>query len=119
LSSYAEYAQWSKGKLENKPIFPEDIPAHPYGIYGEEKRWKGMSDFLGSEPSAKYVEMWPFDKSRAFVQKLKLNSSTEYAKWAGEGLKGVRQRPPEIPVVPRSKYRDQWRSWDDWLGRGP
>jgi superfamily II DNA or RNA helicase len=117
LSSYEEYGEWSKGNLKNKPIFPDDIPAHPYGVYGEERGWKGVPDFLGSEPSAKYVEMWPFEKSRAFVQNLKIKSSTEYAKWAGEGLSGVRERPPEIPVVPRSKYRKQWRSWDDWLGR--
>jgi hypothetical protein len=117
LSSYTEYRQWSKGILKNKPAFPNDIPAHPYGIYGEEEAWKGMPDFLGSKPSAKYVEMWPFEKSRAFVQTLKLQSSTEYARWAAGGLKGVRQRPPEIPIVPRSKYRKQWRGWDDWLGR--
>jgi hypothetical protein len=117
LSSYKEYREWTKGNLKNKPIFPDDIPAHPYGVYGEEKGWKGVSDFLGSEPSAKYVEMWPFEKSRAFVQNLKLKSSTEYAKWAREGLNGIRRRPPNIPIVPRSKYRKQWRGWDNWLGR--
>jgi hypothetical protein len=103
--------------VKNMPNFPNDIPAHPYGVYGKEEEWKGVSDFLGSEPSAKYVEMLPFEKSRAFVRALKLRSSTEYAKWAGGELKGVRQRPPEIPIVPRSKYRKQWRGWDDWLGR--
>jgi superfamily II DNA or RNA helicase len=117
LSGYAEYAKWSKGKLKNKPNIPDDIPAHLYGVYGKEREWKGVADFLGSKPSAKYVEMWPFDKSRGFVQNLKLQSSTEYFKWAGEGLKGVLPKPPEIPVVPRSKYRKQWRGWDDWLGR--
>jgi superfamily II DNA or RNA helicase len=118
LSNFDEYTQWTKGKLKNKPNFPDDIPVNVYGIYGKEKEWKGVSEFLGSEPSAKYVEMWPFEKSRAFVQTLKLQSSTEYARWAGGALKGVRRRPPEIPIVPRSKYRKQWRDWDDWLGRG-
>jgi hypothetical protein len=117
LSGYKEYVEWSKGNLKDKPNFPDDIPADPYGVYGEEKGWKGIPDFLGSKPSPIYVEMWPFEKSRAFVQKLGLQSSTEYFKWAGEGLSGVRQRPPEIPIVPRAKYRKQWRSWDDWLGR--
>ena len=117
LSNYIEYRQWSKGKLKNKPIFPNDIPMEPYGIYGREEGWKGLPDFLGSKASPKYVEMWPFDRSRAFVQKLKFQSSTEYFRWAGEGLRGVSPKPPEIPVVPRSKYRKQWRGWDDWLGR--
>jgi hypothetical protein len=116
LTSYLEYQEWSNGRLKNKPSFPDDIPAHPYGAYGKEKDWKGISDFLGSKPSGKYVQMWPFAEARNFVRKLKLGSSTEYAKWAGGGLKGVPQRPPDIPVVPRSKYQSQWRGWDDWLG---
>ena len=116
LASYLEYRDWSSGKLKNKPSFPDDIPAHPSGTYGKEKDWKGISDFLGSKPSGKYVQMWPFAKARDFVRKLKLGSSTEYVKWAGGELTGVTQRPPEIPVVPRSKYRNQWRGWGDWLG---
>jgi superfamily II DNA or RNA helicase len=116
LSNYAEYLQWSKGLLKDMAIFPDDLPADLYGAYKKEKDWKGVSDFLGSKPSGKYVKMWPFEKSRTFVQKLNLQSSTEYFKWANGGLQGVPQRPPEIPIVPRSKYRTQWRSWDDWLG---
>jgi hypothetical protein len=117
FASYLEYIEWSKGQPKNKPTFPDDIPAHPYGVYGKVKDWKGISDFLGSKPSGKYVQMWPFSKARKFVRKLKLASSTEYMKWASAGLKGVPERPPEIPVVPLKKYRNQWRDWDDWLGR--
>ena len=116
LVSYLEYLEWSKGKLKNKPSFPDDIPAHPYGVYGMEKDWKGISDFLGSRPSGKYVQMWPFAKARNFVRKLGLTSRTEYTKWTGADLKGFPEKPPEIPVVPFKKYRNQWRGWDDWLG---
>ncbi len=116
LASYLEYRQWSKGELKNKPRFPDDIPAHPYGVYGKEKGWKGMSDFLGSKPSAKYVKMWPFPKAREFVRKLKLESRTEYSKWANGRLNGFPIKPHEIPVAPSKKYRGDWRGWDDWLG---
>ena len=116
LASYLEYRDWSSGKLKNKPSFPDDIPAHPYGTYGKEKDWKGISDFLGSKPSGKYVQMWPFAKARNFVRKLRLTSRTEYIKWTGAELKGFPERPPEIPVVPFTKYPNQWRGWDDWLG---
>jgi hypothetical protein len=116
LSSVEEYRHWSKGELKNKPKFPDDIPAYPDEIYGKEKDWRGMSDFLGSRPSAKYVRMWPFSKARAFVRQLKLKSSTEYFKWAGGNLKGLPEKPLQMPVVPFKKYRDQWRGWDDWLG---
>ena len=116
LTSYLEYLEWSKGKLINKPSFPDDIPAHPYGVYGKEKDWKGISDFLGSRPSGKYVQMWPYAKARNFVRKLRLTSRTEYIKWTAAELKGFPERPPEIPVVPFKKYRNKWRGWDDWLG---
>jgi len=57
LASYLEYREWSKGQLKNKPTFPDDIPAHPYGVYDKDKDWKSISDFLGSKPSGKYVQM--------------------------------------------------------------
>ena len=117
FTSYLEYIEWSKGQLKNKPTFPDDIPAHPYGVYGKVKDWKGISDYLGSKPSGKYVQMWAFPKARKFVRKLKLTSSTEYMKWASAGLNGVQERPPEIPVAPAKKFKQQWRGWDDWLGR--
>ena len=117
LSSVKEYGNWFKGKLKNMPKCPDDIPASPYAVYGKEKNWKGMADFLGSRPSGKYVQMWSFSKARSFVRKLKLASSTEYAKWASKPMKGLPIRPTEVPIVPRKKYPDQWRGWDDWLGR--
>ena len=118
LSSYLKYREWSKGQLKNKPKFPDDIPAHPYGVYGDEKEWKGVSDYLGSKPSGKYVQMWSFSKGRSFVRKLKLASTTEYFKWANGGLSGVPGRPPEVPVAPSKKYLQDWRGWGDWLGIG-
>ena len=88
LAGYLEYREWSKGQLKNKPAFPDDIPAHPYGVYDKGKDWKGISDFLGSKPSGKYVQMWPFPKARKFVRELNLASSTrvyELGKYRTEG----------------------------------
>jgi hypothetical protein len=117
LANVDEYRKWTKGKLKNRPPFPDDLPSWPDGVYGKEKNWKGFSDFLGSKPSAKYVEMWPFAKARNYVRSLKLASSTEYFKWANGGWKELPKKPAEVPVVPAKKYRNEWRGWDDWLGR--
>ena len=55
LTSYLEYLEWSKGKLKNKPSFPDDIPAYPYGVYDKEKDWKGSRIFSeASRPENMY-----------------------------------------------------------------
>jgi hypothetical protein len=94
------------------------MPVWPYDVYGKEKNWKGMSDFLGSKPSARYVEFWPFPKARKYVRSLKLRSSHEYRKWANGGFKELPEKPAEVPAQPWVIYRNEWRGWDDWLGNG-
>jgi len=116
LTGYSEYRKWAKGQLKNKPTFPDDIPANPY-FYEKGTEWKGLSDFLGSKPSGKYVQMWPFSKARDFVRSLKLSSRTEYSKWSSGELTGLPPKPAEVPAVPFKKYPDHWRGWDDWLGK--
>src|SRR5262245_41567263 len=117
LANVAEYMKWTRGELKDRPKFPDDLPSSPYEVYGKEKNWKGFSDFLGSKPSAKYVEMWPFAKARNYVRSLKLASSTEYFKWANGGWGELPKKPAEVTVVPAKKYRNEWRWWYDWLGR--
>ena len=117
LASFKEYTKWTRGELKDRPPFPDDIPASPYDVYEKDKDWKGIPDFLGSRPSAKYVEFWSFRRSRAYVRKLGLLSSAEYRQWAKSGWKGLPEKPPEVPAQPWLKYRNEWRDWDDWLGR--
>src|SRR5262249_41993518 len=74
LKSVVEWGKYTRGELKDRPALPADIPAWPYDVYGKEKNWKGMPDFLGSKPSAKYVEFWPFPKARKYVRRLKLRS---------------------------------------------
>jgi hypothetical protein len=117
LGSVNEYRRWTRGELEDRPAFPDDIPAWPYDVYGEERNWKGFSDFLGSKPLAKYVEMWPFRRARNCVRSLKFRNAAEYRKWANGGLNDFSKKPAEVPAQPWLKYRNEWRGWDDWLGR--
>jgi hypothetical protein len=76
-----------------------------------------MSDFLGSKPSARYVEMWPFRKVRRYVRNLGLVNSAEYRKWANGGRNDLPEKPAEVSAQPWVIYRNEWRGWDDWLGR--
>jgi hypothetical protein len=120
LANVDEYMNWARGKLKDRPKFPDDLPSSPYGVYDKEKNWKGFSDFLDSKPSAryaaKYVEMWPFSEARNYVRSLKFASSIEYFKWAKGGWNGLPKKPAEVPAQPWLKYRNEWRGWDDWLG---
>jgi superfamily II DNA or RNA helicase len=118
LGSYAEFCEWKAGRLKSKPNFPSDIPADPYTVYGKDPGWKGASDFLGIKQSARYVKMWSFKKARSFVRSLKLESKTQFSKWASGEYPDLPEKPLEVPVVPFSKYSAEWRGWDDWLGNG-
>jgi hypothetical protein len=117
LANVNEYGKWTRGELKDRPPFPHDIPRSPYDVYGKDKNWKGFSDFMGSKPSAKYVHMWSFSETRDYVRNLKLASSHEYRKWADGGWKDLPEKPAEVPAQPWLKYRNEWRGWDDWLGR--
>jgi hypothetical protein len=58
-----------------------------------------------------------FSKARAFARALGLRTSEEYRKWAHGRSPESRPRPVDIPAYPPTAYPDQWRGWDDWLGR--
>jgi hypothetical protein len=117
LASVKEYWKWTRGELKDRPPFPDDIPKSPYDVYGKEKDWKGMPDFLGIKPLPKYVEWWPFLKARRYVRTFGLANSAEYRKWANGGRNDLPEKPAEVPAQPWVIYRNEWRDWDDWLGR--
>ncbi len=114
LASAKGYRKWCNGELADKPAFPGDIPRYPHEAYKGD--WKGFPDFLGSKSSPKYTEMWSFEDARKFVRSLGLHSSTEYSSWCRGEHTNLPPKPDEIPIVPRSKYRNQWAGWKDWLG---
>lgn len=53
----------------------------------------------------------PFEEARAIVVAQEFKNQAEYYAWKG--------RPPEIPTNPRGAYKDEWRGWEYWLGKGP
>jgi hypothetical protein len=116
-SSYLEYIQWSKGQLKSKPTFPDDIPAHPYGVYGKGKDWKGIPDFLGSKPSGKICTDVALFENTKVCKEAKANVINRIYKMGKCRTKRRSRKTPEIPVIPAKKYKQQWRGWNDWLGR--
>jgi superfamily II DNA or RNA helicase len=91
---------------------PDDIPVKPYGAYAD-AGWAGMSDWLGNGKRPR-GDWRPFNKARAFVQSLGLESGADWKTYCRSGKK-----PNDIPVAPWQVYADVgWTSWADWLGSG-
>jgi hypothetical protein len=89
---------------------PDDIPSNPHKTYAD-AGWDGWSDWLGSGGSRR--GNWrPFNKTRAFVRSLGLESGADWKTYCRSGKK-----PNDIPAVPNRAYAEHWVDWSDWLGR--
>jgi hypothetical protein len=91
---------------------PDDIPMKPDSAYAD-AGWAGMNDWLGNGKRRR--GNWrSFNKARAFVRSLALESSADWKTYCRSGKK-----PDDIPVAPNGAYADSgWTSWPDWLGNG-
>jgi hypothetical protein len=92
---------------------PDDLPADPSKTY-RAKGWNGMGDWLGTGTVATFRrEYRSFDRARTFSRSLGFRNREEWKAFARS-----RKRPDDIPAVPNGTYREEWRSWGDWLGTG-
>lgn len=58
-----------------------------------------------------------YQKARAFVRALKLNSYQEWLRYCQGKLKGKKPKPLDIPQNPRDTYLNKgWTGFPDWLG---
>jgi superfamily II DNA or RNA helicase len=56
----------------------------------------------------------PFDRARAFVHNLQLESAAEWRDYCGSG-----EKPEDIPTNPHAVYEHEgWVGYGDWLGTG-
>jgi hypothetical protein len=91
---------------------PDDIPVKPDSLYAG-AGWAGMSDWLGNG-NRRPGEWRPFNKARAFVRSLGLESGADWKIYCRSGKK-----PNDIPVKPNTAYADAgWAGMSDWLGSG-
>jgi superfamily II DNA or RNA helicase len=101
-------SEWRKYWKEQKP---EGIPSQPDKTY-KTKGWKSMGDWLGTGGVApQNTPKRPFELARKFVRNKSIRSETEWRKWCKTG-----ERPQDIPTNPQRSYKEDWVSWQDWLG---
>jgi superfamily II DNA or RNA helicase len=55
----------------------------------------------------------PYEEAKKYVQSLKLNTVTEWLKYARGG-----QKPSDIPMHPGGSYKKVWKGYGDFLGTG-
>ena len=93
---------------------PDDIPSAAMRIY-KNQGWNGMGDWLGTGTIAPNDRAYlPFQKARAYVQKLKIKSRKEWVIYAKS-----KKKPDDIPASPSNSYKNSgWKGMGDWLGTG-
>ena len=98
--------EWRIFSKTNKK--PKNIPASPQKVYSSE--FVSWGDFLGYEPKKRRSEILNFKEAKKVVSKLNLDSQKDYKKQAY--LKNQK-----LPSAPSIYYKDQWKGWDDFLGK--
>jgi hypothetical protein len=112
LRTQAEFARWFRNNrkaLRQRFIrFYKDgpgyIPEQPDQVYAE---WLGWDDFLGV--------LLPYEDAKLVAASLGVASQEEW--WRFVRTNDRLLLSLRIPASPHIFYRDQWRGYDDWLGK--
>jgi superfamily II DNA or RNA helicase len=117
LKNKKDWKNYCAGRFRDKPAKPIDIPTNPHTVYARDG-WVNLGDWLGSGVVAWQHRDWrSFTEARAFVRKLRLQSSGGWVEYCSGRLKGLPPKPQDIPASPNSVYKDVgWIDWRDWLG---
>ena len=90
----------------------DDIPTQPHIYFKNE--WKNWGEFLGTGIiSSRLKEFKSYEEAKEYAQSLKLTGQRAWFK-----LAKLKKIPQEIPVNPVQTYKNNWKSWGDFLGNG-
>jgi hypothetical protein len=119
LRGESEWRDFCRGRLDNKPRKPSDIPSVPASVY-RETGWISWGDWCGTGAVSHQLRTYrPFAEARAWVHGLGLRNGSEWKEFCAGRLAGKPPKPADIPTKPRATYKDEgWISLGDWLGTG-
>ena len=104
------FADWHSYIKVNK--IPDDIPRSPKNVY--KKEWIGWGDFLGTGRIANQFKKYrSFKDTKKFVHSLKLKGQKDWFEYIKKN-----NIPKNIPKYPAGSYKNDWKSWGDFLGTG-
>jgi hypothetical protein len=119
LRSGSEWLEYSRGRMDEKPPKPLDIPTNPNSVY-REKGWTSWGEWLGTGAIAPQARIYrPFGKARLWVRGLGLRGRKDWWDFCAGRLEGMPPKPADIPSNPQVVFKDDgWSSWGDWFGTG-
>ena len=82
------------------------LPKNPEEVWAAE--WKGWDDFLGVRLD--------FEMGRKTARALKMNSKEDYMQLIASKLIEDNEDASRLSYQPDKIYKNEWTSWDDWLG---
>ncbi len=107
IKNQKEWREYSKSKR------PDNIPGAPQKVYKRSGDWINWSNFLGNKNiSSHQVEYVSYEKAKTILKSLGISKYSSWRNFCKEG-----KRPINIPWNPKNKYKKDWISWDDFLGR--
>jgi hypothetical protein len=107
IKSQLEWREYCKSGKK-----PDNIPTTLWRVYKDE--WQSWGDFLGTGYVATFNRVYlSFEEAREFVINLELKNRREWEKYSFSD-----ERPQNIPANPSGVYKDEWKSWGDFLGTG-
>ena len=107
IKNQREWREYSKSKR------PDNIPGAPQKVYKRSGDWIGWNNFLGNKNISKYqIEYVSYKKAKTILKRLGISKYSSWRNFCEDG-----KRPVNIPWNPKIKYKNDWISWDDFLGR--
>ena len=113
LGSVVKFRRWWKWNR------PAKIPFRPDIIY-KNNGWVSYNDFLGNNNKFEnrwgkgHMKQWlPFKEARQWARDQKFTCRSH---WMDMLHEVPRRRPDNIPARPDVTYREDWYTWNDWLG---
>ncbi len=92
----------------SKNTRPDNIPSIPDIVY-KDNGWVDWKHFFGTN-------RFSYSEAKEFVHKLNLTTSQEWENYCLNEYTDLIIKPKNIPSNPISYYRNEWISWEDWLG---
>lgn len=110
---WRSYCNWNPNEIGLKP---SNIPVSPQ-IFYKNYGWKGYSHWLGHDKTPSNKKSYrSFKEAREFAHSLNLTSSELWVLYCKGKMKGLPQKPNDIPTNVARKYRGNgWNGMNDFL----